>query len=283
MDWKLNLGKGNINCQSKFQSISPVHESSQSPGFTLTPHTQVQTYTHTYTKKLTPHKYAPTLTHSGEKRMKNLSKSFRINGLQPRTHGNAPLLRLQKSLVTFLLNYASQNALVLPGFQKTNIPLEYTSKRSIWKLYKEQMDAVSNRAVVYSTFCKLWRHLVPYLVVKKPMTDLCWTCQQNSSALTRAVNTPLADKSAALSAYMEHLQAAHKERSFYKTVYDRCRTTIHSHFQQGGQLPPPLSSCTAPNSVDIQINYSFDYAPHITECWTLPNINIVVCILGTLS
>ena len=65
------------------------------------------------------------------------------------------------------------------------------------------------------------------------MTDLCWTCQQNSSALTCAVNTPLAEKSAALSSYMEHLEAAHKERSFYKTVCDQCRMTIHSHFQQG--------------------------------------------------
>ena len=112
------------------------------------------------------------------------------------------------------------------------------------------MDAVSDRAVAYP---KLWRHLVPYFVVTKPMTDLCWTCQQNSSALTRAINTPLAEKSAALSAYMEHLEAAHKERSFYKMGCDLCRTTIQS---QGGQFtPPPLSSCTAPNSVDIQSHY----------------------------
>ena len=228
--------------------------------------------------------------------MKNLSRSFRINGLQPRTHGNAH--RLPKNTLsyectkTFLLNYASQNAPVLPGrvpgFQKTDIQLlpSSTSKRSIWKLYKEQMDAVSDRAVAYSTFCKLWRHLVPYLVVTKPMTDLCWTCQQNSSSLTRAVNTPFAEKSAALSAYMEHLEAAHKERCFYKTVCDRCRTTIRCHFQQGGQFtPPPLSSCTAPNSVDIQSHYSFDYAQQVcrTKYWTLPNIYIVVCILGTLS
>lgn len=47
--------------------------------------------------------------------------------------------------------------------------------------------------------------LVPYLVVMKPMTDLCWQCQQNSAALSRTTNNPLAEKTAAVETYLEHL------------------------------------------------------------------------------
>ena len=176
-------------------------------------------------------------------------------------------------MITFVLNYAAQNALVLPGrvpgFRKTDIRLlpSSTSKRSVWKLYKGQMEAVRDIAMGYSTFCKLWRQLLPYLVVTKPMTDLCWTCQQNSTALSRAVNTPLAEKSATLTAYMEHLDKVQKERSYYKTVCDQCRVTIRSHFEQDGEFtPPPLSSNTPPNSLDIESHYSFDYAQQVGIC-----------------
>ncbi len=181
-------------------------------------------------------------------------------------------------MITFVLNYAAQNALVLPGrvpgFRKTDIRLlpSSTSKRSVWKLYKGQMDkgqmeAVRDIAMGYSTFCKLWRQLLPYLVVTKPMTDLCWTCQQNSTALSRAVNTPLAEKSATLTAYMEHLDKVQKERSYYKTVCDQCRVTIRSHFEQDEEFtPPPLSSNTPPNSLDIESHYSFDYAQQVGIC-----------------
>ncbi len=125
----------------------------------------------------------------GERRMRTLTKSYLENGLQPRIHGNTKRLpantltyECQKIAVTFLLNFAnfaSQNALVLPGrvpgFQKTDIRLlpSNFSKRSIWKIYKGQIEAVRDVAIAYSTFCKLWR-----VVVTKPMTDLCWTCQQ---------------------------------------------------------------------------------------------------------
>ena len=50
------------------------------------------------------------------------------------------------------------------------------------------------RAAQYSTFCILWRKLLPHITVMRPMTDLCWVCQQNSVALGRANNSPLEDK-----------------------------------------------------------------------------------------
>ena len=51
------------------------------------------------------------------------------------------------------------------------------------------------RSAWYNTFCTLWRKLTPQIMVMKPMTDLCWVCQQNSSAIMRAANTPEEEKS----------------------------------------------------------------------------------------
>ena len=51
------------------------------------------------------------------------------------------------------------------------------------------------RAVGYCCFCLHWRRLIPHVTVMKPMTDLCWECQQHSVTIMRASNLPLEQKS----------------------------------------------------------------------------------------
>ena len=46
------------------------------------------------------------------------------------------------------------------------------------------------RAAAYTTFLKYWRDLTPHIVVMKPMSDLCWVCQKNSSAILKTRNMP---------------------------------------------------------------------------------------------
>ena len=46
------------------------------------------------------------------------------------------------------------------------------------------------RAAAYTTFLKYWRDLTPHIVVMKPMSDLCWVCQKNSSAIMKTMNMP---------------------------------------------------------------------------------------------
>lgn len=53
----------------------------------------------------------------------------------------------------------------------------------------------NQRAVKYTTFCTYWRKLLPHVVIAKPRTDLCWTCQQNSAAIMKAINRPDNEKS----------------------------------------------------------------------------------------
>jgi hypothetical protein len=67
--------------------------------------------------------------------------------------------------------------------------------QSVWVQYKLACDEAGLRAAAYNTFCTLWRKLAPHITVMKPMTDLCWVCQQNSTAIMRASNTPEEHKS----------------------------------------------------------------------------------------
>ena len=48
----------------------------------------------------------------------------------------------------------------------------------------------THRQAAYSTFCSIWRRVVPRIMVTKPMSDLCWVCQSNSTAIMRAANQP---------------------------------------------------------------------------------------------
>lgn len=129
--------------------------------------------------------------------------SYRNNGLVPRTHGNIRRLPSNilsyesiKDIVVFLNNYVEQNGLLLPGRvpgdSRSDIKLlpSSVSKRGIWKCYRSAMVEVQSRAAAYRTFCRLWQQLLPSIVLMKPMFDLCWTCQQNSTAILRASNSP---------------------------------------------------------------------------------------------
>ena len=124
----------------------------------------------------------------GEKHLKNLAKSLRENGIVPRVHGNHQ--RLPKHTlsldsvqnVAFLLNFADQHGLLLPGripgYSRSDIIPSSMSKRCIWRKYQCAAELVESaiKSVAYTSFCRRWRSLLPSVVVMKPMTDLCWQC-----------------------------------------------------------------------------------------------------------
>ena len=144
----------------------------------------------------------------GETRYKNL-KSFQSHGLATQSHGNlkrspahALSLSATEFIARFLLNYAEQNALLLPGrvpgYSRSDIKLlpSSVSKRGIWKVYQEAARRDdSMRAVGYSTFTGLWRSLLPSVILMKPMTDLCWQCQKGSTVIQRSANLSDEEKS----------------------------------------------------------------------------------------
>ena len=44
-------------------------------------------------------------------------------------------------------------------------------------------------------FRKYWGQLVPHIVITKPRSDLCWTCQTNSTLIMKAINRSDEEKS----------------------------------------------------------------------------------------
>ena len=99
------------------------------------------------------------------------------------------------------VNTTEANAMVLPGrvpgYKRSDIQLlpSSTTKHKVWELYQEAAAVGSTRSVCYSVFTSLWRQLLPHVVVMKPMSDLCWLCQQNSTAICRSANQPEEEKS----------------------------------------------------------------------------------------
>ena len=97
-------------------------------------------------------------------------------------------------------NKKEANTMVLsckvPGYKRSDVQLlpSSTTKHQVWDLYQQAAAAVSTRPVSYSRFTSLWRQLLPHVLVMKPMSDLCWICQQNSTAISRSANRPEEEK-----------------------------------------------------------------------------------------
>ena len=97
------------------------------------------------------------------------------------------------------------------------------SKRTVWRTYQQASDDDPNvHGVAYSTFCRLRRMLLPSVIIIRPMSDLCWTCQQNSAAVIRMANCSEEEKSDVLKVAEEHLRVVEVERKFYKSTVEAC-------------------------------------------------------------
>ena len=93
------------------------------------------------------------------------------------------------------------------------------------------------------------------------MSDLCWQCQQKSTAIINSANMPEREKSATLLKAEEHLHQVQVERCFYKTTCDSCKVSIQAFFSEANSFnPPPLASNISENTYNIKAHYSFDYA-----------------------
>ena len=114
----------------------------------------------------------------------------------------------------------------VPGYKDSDVKLlpSSTTKHAIWELYLKAAATDSMRSVAYSKFTQLWRQLLPNIIVMKPMSDLCWVCQQNSAAITRSANRP--EEKSSVSTYMYMI--AHNTvdvLSYFHTTTSLCTYT----------------------------------------------------------
>ena len=138
-----------------------------------------------------------------------LRRHLRENGLVPRVHGNsgrAPKHALTfadvKQVVGFITNYAEDHAILLPGripgYKRSNLQLLpcSTTRRSVWQAYSAATaELPSVHCVSYSTFCRIWRQLLPHILPTRPRTDLCAVCHSSASLIVRNSSLSEAEKS----------------------------------------------------------------------------------------
>ena len=118
-----------------------------------------------------------------------------------RRHGNtnrepavAFCAELTTKIVTFIQNYTEANAILLPGqiprYKNYNMKLlpSSTSKKAVYLEYIKANAAETDRLPSMSAFNRIWQKYLPNIIITKPMTDLCWICQRNSTASVRSAN-----------------------------------------------------------------------------------------------
>ncbi|XP_077076123.1 uncharacterized protein LOC143729024 [Siphateles boraxobius] len=206
-------------------------------------------------------------------RLAALVQHYLENGVTPRMHGNKGKLPKHaldvndiERVVTFIHNYAEENAVLLPGripgYKRDDLKLlpSSVSKVAVHKLYSDSCEVSGHRAVSERTFYRLWQQYVPNVLPMKPMSDLCWTCQKNSALLVKASKKDLEEKTEALVKAEEHLWQATTERSFYNSKVQECRRVLA---EKGvSKLLEPGNS--VPNSSnDFEVHYSFDFAQQL--------------------
>ncbi len=144
----------------------------------------------------------------GKRRYDAVRQHFLDHGIQDHLHGNSKKLPHHrfttaelKCIVSFVKNYAEEMPFCyLVGFPASNertfsYSLRIQPKRSVWEHYMKSCATLTFRVAAYATFCTIWRKYMPHVVITTPKTDLCWTCQQNSFAITASSNKPDSEKS----------------------------------------------------------------------------------------
>ena len=162
-------------------------------------------------------------------RFQKLLYHYRNHGLSVRIHGNSrrlPHNTLPQAVVedvkNFLSNFVDENAFLLPGripgFKNEDIQLLSSSdtKMRVWNSFKNVCEESNKQTVSYTKFNELWKQFHPNPVVAKPMSDLCFTCQHNTSKLLRAANLPEEEKSECVQAQQAHLNLVKMERELYR-------------------------------------------------------------------
>jgi len=166
-----------------------------------------------------------------------------------------------EQVVQFIVNFADQHSVILPGripaSKRNDIKILPSSetKASLWRCYKASA-VPGQRVVKLSTFRQLWSQLLPFIVIAKPMSDLCWVCQKNNTAIVRSVNLLEEEKSEALKTQELHLHRATSQRSYYAHLCQQsaaiAKSFLLQHFQK-----------STPNSLPATFHDSFDFAQQV--------------------
>ena len=204
-------------------------------------------------------------------RFHSLVKHYRKNGLTLRTHGNSKRLpscatstETVERVVKFIKNVAEEQALLLPGrvpgFKRIDVKLlpSNLTKHSLWKKYSDICTSTGQASVGYSKFCDLWNQLCPFILIMRPATDLCWTCQRNNTQISKSANMPEAEKVDAVIRQEQHLRLTSGEREYYKLACKETKACVQAHLEEAD-----FAFGQRPCSYKGKVHYSYDYAQQL--------------------
>ena len=125
----------------------------------------------------------------------------------------------------------------------------------MYRFYKECCSQTGFASVASTTFYDLWEELLPWIVVAKPATDLCWRCQSNK--IFKSANNTEAEKLEVLRQQLDHLDVAEKERIYYKSQCKLAQNDLEKfpNYDRYKQYP----AC----SFDGTSHISWDYAQQV--------------------
>jgi len=206
-----------------------------------------------------------------EKVFKTVKKQFLTYGLEPKVHGNVQATAKARSfdptivihVKTFIENYAQQFGLVLPGrvpaFNNPNLMVlpSSCSKAELYRKYESACKESGQHTVSETYFRRTWVKFMPHVVVQKPRTDLCDTCQSNFTSLAQLRTLDDSVKEQMIQKSVDHLTRVSRERSLYQADVQMAKESLATHPSNGS-----LGS-NSPNSHAATAHYSFDYAQQI--------------------
>ena len=178
----------------------------------------------------------------GRKRLRLLRKRAIEHGIQPVRHGNAGRTPTHKVMtfedvqhvVDFLNNYAENNALILPGrvasFRDQSLKLlpSWETKTAMHDLYaKSCPDDI--KPVCRRSFVRIWKKTLPHIIIQMPRSDLCLTCQQNTTSMAALANMSDEVKTDRIKSSLEHLNLVQRERLYYTDTIQKCKDMLASH------------------------------------------------------
>ncbi|KAL8586706.1 hypothetical protein ACOMHN_038692 [Nucella lapillus] len=184
-----------------------------------------------------------TNSHISRNLLTRLSKHYQTEGLaQPSKKSggrrrNTRSLKYQdtEAVKKFICHYAEDHAVSLPGrvpgFKREDIRLLPSAipKSGIYRQYADHANQAGLRVVSASTFRQLWLELCPYIVVAKPMTDLCWRCQRNNGRIFRGTFITDEEKNELILEQQRHLSQVNGERQLYQQMTAEAKEVVQQH------------------------------------------------------
>ena len=167
------------------------------------------------------------------------------------------------NVVTFLRNYAENNAVVLPsktkgvraGDPRTMLLPSWETKKQI---HEKCVAACKEGSQILklSAFVSVWTSVLPNIMIQRPRSDLCVVCQKNTMKMSQMVNLDDDVKVERVKHMSEHLRLVlvQLERAQYNDVIQSAKEALRE---------AEAGSC----SIDT-VHLSFDYAQQVF----LPNL-----------